>query len=156
MKDLRLNAQRIILAIQTLISLNGLLWYARTVNNCNLVQLPHSVLDLLVMGENREFNFVESSNPLNVRKEVENCLPAAFQFWTIPKIQELLDERIKILVFGGNLLKETDDNEPSNQGILIMLRRTVKHLRHISIFNHFDKIFLDEIWWIVIWKKYVQ
>ena len=85
------------MAIQTVRSLNGLfglqcyssntdinqeetmqLWYARTVNNCNLVEMPLSVSDLLVLGENRVFNFVESFNPLNMRKEMENYLPAIF------------------------------------------------------------------------------
>ena len=75
MRDIRWNAERNILTIQTVRSLNGLfdlqcyssntdinqeetmqLWYARTVNNCNLVAMPLSVLDLLVIGENRVFN----------------------------------------------------------------------------------------------------
>ena len=86
--------------------------------------MPQSVLDLLVMGECRVFNFVESMSPLNVRKEAENCLPAAFQFWEIPKISRLLDEKINMLVFGGKLLKETNCVEPSNQGMLIMLLTT--------------------------------
>jgi len=96
-------------------------WYTRTVSNCYLVELPHSVLDLLVAGENRVFNFVEAMNPLNLRKEVVNCLPAAFQFWAIPEIRKLLDEKNSLLVFGGSLLKETDDNETSNQGFLHVL-----------------------------------
>ena len=87
--------------------------------------MPHSVPNLLVMGEKRVFNFVESLNPLNVRKEVENCLPAAFQFWTIPEIQKLLDKN-QIRVFGGVLLKEINNDEPSKQGFLIMLLTSVQ------------------------------
>ena len=62
------------------------LWAARTVNNCDLVEMPLSVTDLLFMGENRSFNFVESLMPLNLRKEAENCLPAIFQFWAKPQV----------------------------------------------------------------------
>ena len=49
------------------------------------MELPHSVLDLLVTGDNRVFNFLEAMNPINLRKEVEICLPAAFQLWAIPE-----------------------------------------------------------------------
>ena len=106
MKDLCWNAERNVLAIQKVRSLNGLfglqcygsnadihqdevlqLWKARTVNNCNLVEMPQSIPNLLFAGEIRIFNFVESMNPLNVRKEMENCLPAAFQFWATPEIR---------------------------------------------------------------------
>ena len=64
-RDIRWNAERNILAIQTVRSLNGLfglqcyssitdinqeekmqLWNAIKVNNCNLVEMPLSVLDL--------------------------------------------------------------------------------------------------------------
>ena len=44
------------------------------------------------MGECKVFNFVESLFPLNVRNEVEDFFPAAFQFWGIPKIKKLLEE----------------------------------------------------------------
>ena len=97
------------------------LWNARTVNNCNLVEMPLTVSHLLVAGEVRIFNFVESMNPLNIRKEIGNCLPAAFQFWATPKIRKSLDEKISVLVFGGNLLKETESNEPTNKGFVSML-----------------------------------
>ena len=105
MKNLRLNADRNILAIQTEKCLNDLIgvkcysshtesiqedimqpWHTRTVSNCNWIELPHSVSDLLVTGDKRVFNFMEAMNPINLRKEVENCLPAAFQFWAIPEL----------------------------------------------------------------------
>ena len=130
MKDLRWNAEKNIWAIQKVRSLNGLfglrryasnadiqqdevlqLWKARTVNNCNLVEMPPSVSNLLFAGEIRIFNFVEYTNPLNVRKEMKNCLPSAFQFWAIPEIRKIIDEKILSLVYGGNLLNETN-NEP--------------------------------------------
>ena len=74
---------------------------ARTVNNCNLVEMPTSVSNLLYAGEIRIFNFIESMNPLNVRKEMENCLPSAFQFWANPEFRKILDEKIVSLVYGG-------------------------------------------------------
>ena len=80
--DLRLKANRNILATSNMSSLNGLfgikqcssmtndenhnfgqLWAARTVHNCNLVEMPNSVIDLLEIGGNRSFNFVESLMP---------------------------------------------------------------------------------------------
>ena len=104
MEELRMNADRNILAIHTERRLNDLIsvqrnlsniesnqetnmqsWYNRTVSNCNLIELPYSVSDLLTIGDNRVFNFLEAMNPINLRKEVENCLPAAFQFWAIPE-----------------------------------------------------------------------
>ena len=78
-----------------------------------------SVSELLLMAECRVFNFLESFLLLKVRKEAENCLPAALQFWAIPKIKKL-DEKIDVLVFGGKLLKETNHVEPTNQGLFIM------------------------------------
>ena len=99
MEDLRLNADRIILAIQTEKCLNDLIgvqrdhsnteyiredslqsWHTRTISNCNLVELPHSVSDLLIKSDNRVFNFLEAMNTNNLRKEIETCLPITFQF----------------------------------------------------------------------------
>ena len=57
---------------------------------------------------------------------------------------ETFGQKIKLLVFEGNLLKETDDHEPSNQGFLVMLLTTVKLLCHISIFNLFRQDFSQE------------
>ena len=54
--------------------------------------MPLSVLDLFVLGKNRVFHFVESFNPLNMRKEMENYLHAIFQFWAIPDIRKLLEK----------------------------------------------------------------
>ena len=79
------------------------MWAAHTVNNCELVEMPVSVTDLLFMGENRNFNFLESLKPLNIRKEAENCLPAAFQFWANPQVKKLFDNQINLLIFGGKM-----------------------------------------------------
>ena len=64
--------------------------------------------------------------PLNLRKEAENCLPAAFQFWAIPKVKKQLDKKIKLLVFGGKWLLETNDEDKYNQGIQSLLLAAVK------------------------------
>ena len=91
MDDLRQKANRNISIIHRVGSLNGLfglqqafpttddtdidcgqLWAARTVNNCNLVNLPESVSELLTLGDDRKFNFTESMMTLHLRKEAEN------------------------------------------------------------------------------------
>ena len=70
MRDIRWNVKRNIWAIQKVRSLNGLfglrcysstadipqdeimqLWNARAVNNCNVVEMPLTVIQLLVVGE---------------------------------------------------------------------------------------------------------
>ena len=40
------------------------------VHKCSLVEMPETVSHLLFAGEIRIFNFVESMNPLNIRKEI--------------------------------------------------------------------------------------
>ena len=95
----------------------------------------------MVTGDNRVFNFLEAMNPINLKKEVDNCLPAAFQFWAIPEFRKLLDKKISLLVFGASLLKETDDNETSDQGFICLLLSAVKLLRHIPFMCHFTRIF---------------
>ena len=80
----------------------GYLWAAHTVNNFNLVGMPKFLIDLLVMGGQGIFNLVKSLMPLNLRKQAENFLPAAFHFWAMPTVKKQLDEKIKLLVFGGN------------------------------------------------------
>ena len=107
MKDLRWNAEKNILAIQKVKSLNGLFGLRCfsfntvtqrnemlqssnivTVHKCSLVEMPETVSHLLFAGEIRIFNFVESMNPLNVRKEMENCRPSAFQFGLFLKFEK--------------------------------------------------------------------
>ena len=43
-------------------------------------------------GEYRIFNLFESMYPLNIRKEAENGLFSAFQFWKLPKTKMRFDE----------------------------------------------------------------
>ena len=163
MEELRMNADRNILAIHTERRLNDLIsvqrtlsntasiqrtnihsWHTRTVKNCNLIELPLSVTDLLVTGDNRVFNFLEAMNPKKLKEEKEACLPSAFSFWTIPKFRKLLDEKINVLVFGGTLLKETDDNEASEQGFVCLLSTLVKLIRHIPFMCHFSQDYSKE------------
>ena len=84
---------------------------------------------------------MESMNPLNIRKEIGNCLPAAFQFWATPKIRKSLDEKISVLVFGGNLLKETESNEPTDKGFVSMLLVIVRLLDNFLVCQHFSEDF---------------
>jgi hypothetical protein len=93
-------------------------------------------------------------NPLNVRKEMENCLPATFQFWAIPKIRKSLDEKISLLVYGGNFLKETNNSGPINQGFLAMLLVVVRLIGHISVCKHFSEDFQKKSWWTLVLKNY--
>ena len=58
----------------------------------NIINLPTSIDQLLLRGEQRTFNFFESLYPLNIRIETENGLAAAFQFWKISKVVTRLDE----------------------------------------------------------------
>jgi len=91
MEELRMNTDRNILAIHTERRLNDLIsvqrslsntesnqdtnmqsWHNRTVSNCNLIELPYSVSDLLTIGDNRVFNFLEAMNPKKIREEFQN------------------------------------------------------------------------------------
>jgi len=104
MEELRMNTDRNILAIHTERCLNDLIsvqhnisntesnqetnmqyWHNRTVSNCKLIELPYSVADLLAIGDNRVFNFLEAMNPKKIGEEMKTCLPTAFQFWAVPK-----------------------------------------------------------------------
>jgi len=163
MDDLRQKANRNITILHEVEGLNGLfglqqtfpttdetdvdygqLWAARTVNNCNLVHLPESVSELLTLGDDRKFNFTESMMTLHLRKEADNCLSAAFQFWNIPKVKKLLDEKINILVFGGKWSLETSTEDLYNDGLLALLLSAMKLQRHIMQCEHYDETFSKE------------
>jgi len=158
MEELRMNTDRNILAIHTERRLNDLIsvqrslsntesnqdtnmqsWHNRTVSNCNLIELPYSVSDLLTIGDTRVFYFLEAMNPKKIREEMKLGLPTAFQFWAVPKFRKLLDEKINVLVFGGSLLKETDDNEACDQGFVYLLLTVVKLIRHFPFMIHFSQ-----------------
>ena len=82
--------------------------------------MPKSVKELLVKGEHQNKNFVESFKSLNIRKEAEYCLPAAFQFWALPKVKKLLDEKINLFIFGREVATGNTNKDPFNHGMLIM------------------------------------
>ena len=47
-------------------------------------------------------------------------------------------------MYGGNFLKETDNNEPTNKGFVIMLLVIVRLIGHISVCEHFSEDFTKE------------
>ena len=106
--------------------------------------MPQSIPNLLFAGEIRIFNFVESMKPLNVRKEMENCLPSAFQFWAIPKVKKLLNEKIYLLVFGGEWSLETGIEITYNDGLLALLLSAMKLQKHILQCEHYNETFSKE------------
>ena len=53
---------------------------------------------------------------LHLRKEAENCLPAAFRFWAIAKVKKLLDDKINLLVLGGKWSLKTGIEDTYNHG----------------------------------------
>ena len=55
-----------------------------------------------------------------------------------------MDEKINVLVFGGTLLKETDDNEASEKGFVCLLSTLVKLIRHIPFMCHFSQDYSKE------------
>ena len=60
------------------------------------MEIPLSVSNLFVVGEVRIRNFVKYMFPFNVRKDMENSLPATFQLWDIPEIRKCLDKNIHL------------------------------------------------------------
>ena len=85
-------------------------WVNGSTDLHDIVNLPTCIEDLLEQGEQRTFNFFESLYPLNIRIEADNGLPAAFQFWKIPKVVLRLDE-----VMDEFLINITDvDRNPEN------------------------------------------
>ena len=50
-------------------------------------------------GEERALNFFESMYPLNIRKDAENELYSAFQFWNLPKTKKRFDELLDEFIF---------------------------------------------------------
>ena len=119
----------------------GQLWAARTVNNCKLVKMPESVFELLTLGGARKFNLSESLMALHLRKEADNCLSAAFQFWAIPKVKKLLDEKVNVLVLGGKWSFKTGIEDSYNDGLLKLLLSGVKLQKHLLQCEHFNESF---------------
>ena len=108
MNDLNNKAITNLKAITTISSLNRI-WdktYKGASNLMNgsmnlhsIVEFPVSMDELLYQGENRVFNFFESMYPLNIRKDAENGLFSAFQFWNLPKTRKRFDELLNDFLF---------------------------------------------------------
>ena len=71
----------------------------------NIVELPNTSDKLLQLGEQRTFNFFGSIYLFNIRKDTENGMTAAFQFWKIPKIQIRMDELLVDFLFERNTIR---------------------------------------------------
>ena len=52
-----------------------------------------------------------------------------------------MDEKISLLIFGGSLLKEIDNDNSSNQGLVRLLLTIVKLIRQIPFMCHFSRDF---------------
>ena len=100
--------------------------------------------ELSTLGDDRKFNFVESMMALHFRKEADNCFSAAFQFWALPKVKKLLNEKIKLLVFGGKWSLETGIEDAYNDGLLALLLSAMKLQKHILQCEHYNESFSKE------------
>ena len=81
---------------------------------------------------------------LHLKKEAENCLPAAFQFWAIPKVKKLLNDKINRLVLGGKWSLKTGIEDIYNHGILTLLLSAMKLQEHILQCEHCNEAFSKE------------
>ena len=84
---------------------------------------------------------MESLMLLNLRKEAENCLRAAFQFWAKPQVKKLLDKQINLLLFGGKWQLDNIEEDSYNEGILSLLLTAVRIQKHFETCSHFDESF---------------
>ena len=55
-----------------------------------------------------------------------------------------MDEKISLLVYGGDFLKETNNREPTNKGFVTMLLVIVRLMDHFSVGKHFSEDFSKE------------
>ena len=86
--------------------------------------------------------------PLNIRKEAENGLFSAFQFWKLPKTKMRLDELLDDFLFQFKDVSINPETtvDTTNFGIVNMIKAIMNLLRTIlscpeGIFNHDE--FLD-------------
>ena len=90
----------------------------------DIVEFPKTFDEFIYEGEIRIFNFFESMYPLNIRKDAENGLFAAFKFWNMPKTKNLFDELLDEFLFE---YKDFDNNpertyDVTNFGVVTMMR----------------------------------
>ena len=96
-------------------------WKNRSLDLHNIVEFPVNCDKLLHIGNDRVFNFIESLYPLNVRKEAENGVLSAFQFWKLPKVWMRLNEILVEFYLNTKIL--TENRNP-------LLRQLVFDLLH--------------------------
>ena len=82
-------------------------WMNGSLDLHRIVEFPYNFDRLIHEGEARTFNFFESMYPLNIRKDAENGLHSAFQFWELPKTKKLFDELLDEFIFE---YKDFDNN----------------------------------------------
>ena len=81
----------------------------RTVNNCNFVEMPQSVMKLLGTGEQQIFNFVDSLMPLNLRKEAEIVFLQLFNSGLYQREKKRLGEKNQFVSFRQKWLLNTQN-----------------------------------------------
>ena len=65
--------------------------------------------------------------PLNIRKDAENGLYSAFQFWNLPKTRRRFDELLDEFVFEYKDLSNNPDRtcDATNFGIVTMMKAII-------------------------------
>ena len=118
LNDLKNKSANNLKAVRTIGNLNGLFglhdciwdksykgaselvfWMNGSFDLHKIVEYPNTIDKLICAGVHRVFNFFESMYPLNIRKEAENGLFSAFQFWKLPKTKTRLDGLLDDFLF---------------------------------------------------------
>ena len=107
----------------------------------NVVEFPCNFDRLIYEGEERTFNFFESIYPLNIRKDAENGLFSAFQFWNLPKTKKIFDELLDEFIFE---YKDFDNNpeciyDMTKFGIVTMMKAIITLQRTILSEGIYEK-----------------
>ena len=152
MNDLKMKATNNLSAVRTITELNGLFglhdriwnktytgasdlifWLNGSFDLHNIVEFPASVDSLIHEGENRVFNFFESMYPLNIRKDAENGLHSAFQFWNLPKTKMRFDELLDLFIFEYKDFSNNPEStfDATNFGIVTMMKAIINLQRTI-------------------------
>ena len=167
MNDLKNKSTNNLKAVRTIGNLNGLyglhdciwdkfykgtselvFWMNGSFDLHKIVEYPNTIDRLIRVGEDRVFNFYESMYPLNIRKEAENGLVSAFQFWKLPKTKMRRDELLDDFLFRYKDVSNNPETtfDATNFGIVTMMKVIITLQRTIlgcpeGIFNHDE--FLD-------------
>ena len=152
MNELTMKAASNLKAIRSIDELNGLyglhdrigdntykgasdliFWMNGSLDLHNVVEFPCNFDRLIHEGEERTFNFFESMYPLSIRKDAENGLFSAFQFWNLPKTKKIFDELLDEFIFE---YKDFDNNpeciyDMTKFGIVTMMKAIITLQRTI-------------------------